>query len=440
MAQCLSYFSYCSTLSVGCYLYTNPKRTATVGAGWVFDGTTNWVVNSSGMITGTAPCGIPPPTDFYLTGVHVSPTGQFQMILGYSSTQGAIVYVSNDYGSTYVPQSVTGETYVLMDGAINSSGNAYVVLAQNVAYTSTNGINWTRRDSSIQFNGYVNLAMTSNTVFASAFSREIFRSLDGGINWNASMGGDARNWGFVAALNNYVIAGVNDGTVTSKVYISHNTGTSINYIFSFPTPNSAGYVGIAGGGVYMYVIAEGASGTFYKSTNYGASFTTTILNSSSQKFTTACNSKNSGVLILFRLQINTNKTIIMRSVDYGTSFAYIFNSPFTDKIVVRASMSDNGTYVLAYVQVNAGQGLYEAWLSSDGGLNWTNVSGGNNPPTYLAYGTFVDDLCVGCDLYAIRADGNGGTYQAEVLQYNTEACCTIGPGGGGGDGGGEIFQ
>jgi len=59
-----------------------------------------------------------------------------------------------------------------------------------------------------------------------------------------------------------------------------------------------------------------------------------------------------------------------------------------------------------------------------------------NPNSYPAAGTFIDDVCVNCDLYAIRADGNGGTYQAEVLQYNTEACCTIGPGGGGGGGGG----
>ena len=436
MAQCLSYFSTCSTLSTGCYLYSNPKRTATVPAGWVFDGTTNWIINSSGMITGTVACGIVPPTDFQLTGIHVSPTGQFQMLLGYSSAQGAIAYVSNDYGSTYVPQLVAAGTYVLEDGVINSAGNAYVVLSQTDAYTSTNGINWTRRDSANQFNGYYELSMTSNTVFATCFARLLLRSLDSGITWSPSMGNDARPWARVAALNNYVIAGTGDGVYTQKVFISHDTGASINYTFSFPTPNSVEYVGIADGGVYMYVVSEGASGRFYKSTNYGVSFTTTILNSSSQRFTTACNSKNSGVLILFRLQINTSKTILMRSVDYGTSFTYITNSPFTDKIVVKASMSDNGTYVLAFVQV--GQNVYEAWLSSDGGLNWVNVSGGNNAPTYLAYGTFVDDICVNCDLYALRADGSGGTYQAEVIQYNTEACCFSG--GGGGGGGGENFE
>jgi hypothetical protein len=56
MAQCLSFFSPCSTITTGCYLYTDIKRTATVGAGWVSDGTTSYQVNSSGMIIGTSPC------------------------------------------------------------------------------------------------------------------------------------------------------------------------------------------------------------------------------------------------------------------------------------------------------------------------------------------------------------------------------------------------
>lgn len=56
MAQCLSFYTWCSTLGVGCYLYTNIKRTTPVSAGWVSDGTTNWQVNSSGMITGSAAC------------------------------------------------------------------------------------------------------------------------------------------------------------------------------------------------------------------------------------------------------------------------------------------------------------------------------------------------------------------------------------------------
>ena len=56
MAQCLSFYTWCSSLGVNCYLYTDVKRTTTVSAGWVSDGTTNWHVNSSGMIDGSAAC------------------------------------------------------------------------------------------------------------------------------------------------------------------------------------------------------------------------------------------------------------------------------------------------------------------------------------------------------------------------------------------------
>ena len=56
MAQCLSFYTWCSPLGVGCYLYTDVKRTTPVSAGWVSDGTTSWVINSSGMITGAAAC------------------------------------------------------------------------------------------------------------------------------------------------------------------------------------------------------------------------------------------------------------------------------------------------------------------------------------------------------------------------------------------------
>jgi hypothetical protein len=56
MAQCLVFYTYCSSLGVNCYLYTDVKRSTPVSAGWVSDGTTNWTINSSGMITGTAAC------------------------------------------------------------------------------------------------------------------------------------------------------------------------------------------------------------------------------------------------------------------------------------------------------------------------------------------------------------------------------------------------
>lgn len=56
MAICTTFYTWCSPLGVGCTLYSNIKRTATLGEGYVSDGTTVFTVNSLGVITGTAAC------------------------------------------------------------------------------------------------------------------------------------------------------------------------------------------------------------------------------------------------------------------------------------------------------------------------------------------------------------------------------------------------
>jgi len=65
MAQCTYFFSPCSSLGVGCYLYTDPKRTTTLGAGWVSDGTSNYQINSAGLIISASSCNIPYGTFLY---------------------------------------------------------------------------------------------------------------------------------------------------------------------------------------------------------------------------------------------------------------------------------------------------------------------------------------------------------------------------------------
>jgi hypothetical protein len=49
-------FTTCNPLAVSCVLYQEEARTNLWGAGTYYDGVTCWVVNSSGVITGTASC------------------------------------------------------------------------------------------------------------------------------------------------------------------------------------------------------------------------------------------------------------------------------------------------------------------------------------------------------------------------------------------------
>ena len=52
-------FTTCNPLAVSCVLYQEEAMTTLWGAGTYYDGVTCWVVNSSGVITGTASCDEP---------------------------------------------------------------------------------------------------------------------------------------------------------------------------------------------------------------------------------------------------------------------------------------------------------------------------------------------------------------------------------------------
>jgi len=67
-------YSNCTTLAVNCVLYQNSNGTSPVGAGYYFDGTTCWVTNSSGVITGTSTCPTPTPTPTVTITPTITPT------------------------------------------------------------------------------------------------------------------------------------------------------------------------------------------------------------------------------------------------------------------------------------------------------------------------------------------------------------------------------
>lgn len=256
MAQCLSFYTYCSSLGVNCYLYTDVKRSTPVSAGWVSDGTTNWIINSSGMITGTAAC---------------------------VSNYRAYSFGSNGYAGT-------------------------------ISWTNCNG---TRQ--SVYNTG------------ASNWNYIVPCALEGSVSWNGSVQGCYMSIGFPCDCS--------------------DINTCESYTI---TPSAFGSI--------TYVNCSGN--------------TLSIVNlTSSSGPQTICARKGS-----------------------------VWNLATNDYV---------------------GNILNQGVTGYTGGGTRGIVDNGNcNPP----YGTYLDSQCVGCNLVAIRADGNGGSYQAEVIQYNTEACCF---GGGG---------
>jgi hypothetical protein len=110
MTQCLLFYTYCSSLGVNCYLYTDAKRTTTVSAGWVSDGTTNWVINSSGMITGAATCVF----------------NHRAYLLQSNGYTGTITWRDCNNNHQYVHQTTSNWSYIIpcaLEGSVSWNGN-----------------------------------------------------------------------------------------------------------------------------------------------------------------------------------------------------------------------------------------------------------------------------------------------------------------------------
>lgn len=264
MAQCLSFYTYCSSLGVNCYLYTDVKRTTPVSAGWVSDGTTNWTINPSGMITGIAAC-----------------------VFNYRAYR----FASNGSAGTISWTDCSG--------------------AQQSIYNTGAG-NW----------GYI-----------------VPCALEGSIAWAGGSFGAYMSIGFPCDCSN--INTCESYTITA----SRTTGSGLGSI--------------------LYVDCNGV--------------TQQINDLSNGQIRTICARKGS----VWNFATN----------DY---IGNILNQGVT-------GYTGGGT-----------RGIV------DNGICNSNPS----------YGTYLYDQCVGCDLYAFRADGSGGAYQAELIQSNTEACCFGGGGGG----------
>jgi hypothetical protein len=302
---------------------------------------------------------------------------------------------------------------------------------------------------------------------------------------------------YIAILTDYAHT-ENTNYPRSKVIVSLNYGATwgeayefVNLEYFTGTPKS---IAMSGNGVH--VMALYSNGKIQKSSNYGATNSWSLeaypgFNSSNPG---AINFSHGGISWdgRYRWAVadanGDGKFAVMSSADYGSGYLTLNNLGFSygydfTSMAVGATgqyimyTSSNGDFWLSnnygssssFINLASSVGRtavladmnfdasYMACIGSDGvlytstnyGSSWQNkgevltsivdlaVSSGNanpNVPANPPYGTFLYNECYGCDLYAIRADGNGSYYQAEVVQYNTEICCYSGGGSGGGGG------
>ena len=110
---CVCIYSNCSSLSSGCYLYTDLSLTSPVPAGYYSDGTTCFTVSgTSGLITGTSSCS--PATTYYVyadryycDGLFCTFSGVNEIIASYSNMSFGEWYQGTSTAEAYQVTSTT---------------------------------------------------------------------------------------------------------------------------------------------------------------------------------------------------------------------------------------------------------------------------------------------------------------------------------------------
>lgn len=429
MAQCLSYFSTCSTLSTGCYLYSNPKRTATVPAGWVFDGTTNWIINSSGMITGTASCQVAPAANSTWAGGFISETGQYQIVI---NTASGYLWESNDYGATWT-QNTNAGSKSWKHISISSNGVYRVASTSLDLFVSNNsGSSYIGKGINVGFEGTA-MSDSGEIMYATVYSGYVYKSTNYGATFSPNTNLGAGAWQFLSTSSNGQWVLVPDSNYSISMQRSGDYG--VFWDVTGPTP-AQDFLLSAMSNSGQHQIAGNVGGVGpYMSSDYGASFALRSLGEGYVKYYYSVAMSGSGQYILIADGYSSGHASdngwIWRSTNYGASFTKAVGRPGIGTGNWWEGVGIGGAYALAV-------SVYHIFRSTDNGASWTEVLTDPATAPFFTppYGEYLNSECVGCNLVAIRATGTGGSYQAEVIQYNTEACCTIGPGGGGGGGGG----
>ncbi|AFH48971.1 Hypothetical protein IALB_1261 [Ignavibacterium album JCM 16511] len=178
------------------------------------------------------------------------------------------VYLSTDYGNTWLVRSNGLSSTSIYGLAKNTSGTLFAATWGGGMFRSTNnGLNWTQINNgitnSVLFSVAVNPA--NNYVFAGSGGSGIYRSTDNGNNWTLVNNG-LTSYNILAlavAANGYIFAGTYDGVFRSTDNGDNWTATSIT---------SGWGEGFAMNNPVYNVIAAVHTGGLYLSTDFGNTF------------------------------------------------------------------------------------------------------------------------------------------------------------------------
>jgi hypothetical protein len=455
-------YSNCSTLTIGCHVYYDIKKTSPVTNRYIANGSNYWVTNNSGMITTsnvTCPVfypkigatGVNPKT---IVGTNnITTWKNLKYDLSYGNFQfNSYTNLKISYDGRYIAFSPTRELnpfntweYILFS---NNGGQSFTEVSLNTMRGDNDnydhvivGIAMSANASTIAV--LTNYAYTAGTNYPRHY---LLISQDYGATWTQSYE-EVNNEGYWGAPQGIAMSG--DGYYIATLYANGKirlnsqggyylgwTTKSFNNLTSLhPGAPSFSKGAISFDGKYMLFTcnsnSNGRTGDFI-STNYGTNITCFSAGNIPGIIQNSVDMSYGGRCVI---TTDANGNTLFND-DYFAGNAWTFLSPNFplrhaamnhDGSLIAGTKTDGNIYRfdsnlnLLYPYVNTG--------ISNG--NWTSIAvakgsdvpvviEGNSTSGCKSYGTFLNDYCDGYNLHYIYADGNCGTY--ENIEYNSATC------------------
>ncbi len=251
------------------------------------------------------------------------------------------------------------------------------------------------------------LAVGNGFVFSNcgfAFENKIQRSTNNGMTWEEKSNGMWNGWvTSILVSNGRVLAGLDEGNNTGKLFISDDYGENWSQVNIMN--NNKGIAGIAKAGSNLYFCTSG-NGVF-KSTNNGLSWVQTATGGSIE--TSNCITSIGNYLFL-----GTQNGSVYKSTDEGINWQWCGNPE--NLTMVRALAVRNNTLFAYYAGWNNENGAYK---TTNFGTTWIKIASGIAPYFRSIYAD-QNNVYLPTD-YGVYRSSNDGTNWTQIFFEHTWA-------------------
>ncbi|MEZ4689588.1 MAG: hypothetical protein R3A12_05160 [Ignavibacteria bacterium] len=320
-------------------------------------------------------------TDLSTSWSSVNPTGMFYSFNGASYISGrtnSIAFHPTDPNIFYIA-AAQGGVWKTTDGGVN-----WIVLTDNLGSISSGDIAIDPNNPSILYYGTGECNYSADSQYGAG----IFKSTDAGLTW----------------IN--ILPASTVGTTISKIIVDPSNSNNV-----YCTSGDF----IDAGGFYV-------GGGFFRSTNAGANWTSTLTNDLSSLVMSSSNSQ-----ILFASTGTWGNSLIYKSVNGGVSWTILTGGFTTSAGRIQLAISpDNDNYVYASA-ASTGGSLLGLYRTTNGGTNWTLMNSSTN---YMSSQGWYDNAVVvipgnvngvvvgGLDIYSSI---NGGSTLTKRTVWSTSS-------------------